>query len=131
MTYARNPRKIANKVYANRMGNGDEASGDGWTYRGAGLIQLTGKANQLACASHFGIAPEKIGVWLRTPEGASRSAAWFWDQHHLSTFALRGDFDGVCDIVNIGKKTEKIGDSIGYAGRLAKLEQFEAAIART
>jgi putative chitinase len=76
--YARNPERIANRVYANRMGNGDERSGDGWRYRGAGLIQLTGKNNQHAAADYFGIEYSVIGDWLRTPEGAARSAGWFW-----------------------------------------------------
>lgn len=127
--YARQPQKIANRVYANRMGNGDEASGMGWLHRGAGLIQLTGHDNQKACADYFKIDIARIGDWLRTPEGACRSAAWFWQMHGCNELADKGDFDGVCDVINIGRKTEKQGDAIGYADRLAHLKVAEKEIA--
>lgn len=117
--YANRPELIANKVYANRMGNGDEASGDGWRYRGAGLIALTGRANQAKCAQHFGIPAEKVGDWLRTPEGACRSAAWFWKTHGCNELADAGNFDAVSDMVNIGHQTSAVGDAIGYKERLA------------
>ena len=128
LPYNRQPMKIANHVYANRMGNGDEASGMGWLHRGAGLIQLTGYDNQKLCAEHFGIPIEKIGDWLRTPEGACRSAAWFWKTHGCNEYADKGDFDGVSDMINIGRKTEKQGDAIGYSSRLASLINTERAI---
>lgn len=118
--YARNPPALANKVYANRMGNGDEKSGDGWAYRGAGCLQLTGRDSHADCAAYFGIALEDIGDWLRTPTGAARSAGWYWLTHGLSTIE---DFDKVCDRVNIGHETDKVGDSIGYADRLAIRER--------
>jgi len=114
--YAWNPTALANKVYANRMGNGDERSGDGWKYRGSGCLQLTGRDSHLACAQHFGIDTSTVGDWLRTPIGASRSAGWFWKCHNLSNV---DDFDKVCDIINIGHLTGKVGDSVGYADRLA------------
>ncbi|GGD00164.1 glycoside hydrolase family 19 protein [Undibacterium terreum] len=117
--YEHQPEKIANKVYADRNGNGNEASGDGWRYRGAGLIQLTFKNNQAACAAYFGKPVDQIGDWLRTPEGACRSAGWFWKINNINTWADKGDFDGVCDAVNTGHKTEAIGDAIGYPERLA------------
>lgn len=122
--YARNPEKIANKVYANRMGNGDEASGDGWKHRGAGLIQLTGKDNQYACATALGVSNDLVGEWLKTEVGASRSAAWFWNRAGLSSYADKGDFDSVCDLINLGHKTDKVGDSIGYADRLSLYQSF-------
>jgi Predicted chitinase len=127
--YAHKPEMIANKVYANRMGNRDEASGDGWKYRGAGLIQLTGKNNQFACAMHIGYDPTQIGIYLRTEEGACRSAGWFWQQVGANTYADKGDIDGVSDVVNIGRKTAKVGDSIGYAHRKALFEAFERVLA--
>jgi putative chitinase len=122
--YQRKPEKIANKVYANRMGNRDEASGDGWKHRGAGLIQLTGKDNQFACAMALGIDPTLIADWLKTEEGAARSAGWFWREHGLNKWADAEDIDGVSDVVNIGRKTEKVGDSIGYTDRKALFEAF-------
>ena len=117
--YARQPERIANKVYALREGNGDEKSGDGWRYRGAGGIQLTFANNQLACAAALGIASDQIGAWLRTPLGACRSAGWFWQRNDINRWADAGDFDGVSDVVNRGRKTAAIGDAIGYADRLA------------
>jgi len=126
--YARKPQKIANKVYANRMGNRDEASGDGWKFRGAGLIQLTGKDNHYSAAMFFGIEFEKVGDWLRTPEGACLSAAWFWSNCGANKYADKEDFDGVSDVINIGRKTEKAGDAIGYAHRLSLYKAFKGAL---
>jgi putative chitinase len=100
--YARNPERIACRVYANRMGNGPEESGDGWTFRGAGLIQLTGKQNQREVAEHFGIPITEIGTWLRTPEGAARSAGWFWSKNGLNELADRDDFRSITRKVNGG-----------------------------
>jgi len=127
--YARRPQLIANKVYANRMGNGDEASGDGWLYRGAGLIGLTGKNNHQQCADHFGINVRAVGDWLRTPEGACRAAAWFWHRAGCNERADLGDFDGVSDLINIGRKTAAEGDAIGYDDRLAYHTKAEKVIA--
>ncbi len=110
---------IANIAYANRMGNGSVESGEGWAHRGSGLIQLTGKENQRACAKYFGITLESIGDWLRSPEGACRSAGWFWYMNNINDLADKGDFDGVCDKVQIGRKTQAIGDAKGYYERLA------------
>lgn len=85
--YAHNPQKLADKVYANRMGNGDEASGDGWKYRGRGLIQLTGRENY----SSFGTAMHVDALadpdLLLQPAGAALSAAWFWQSKGLNEVA--------------------------------------------
>lgn len=115
--YERQPIKIANHVYANRMGNGNEKSNDGWNYRGAGWIQLTGKAAQAECAAYFGVKTD-IGEWLSTAEGAAMSAAWFWNKNNCNRFADLNDVDGVSDIINIGHRTAKMGDSIGYDKRM-------------
>ena len=116
--YARNPEKIANKVYANRMGNGDEASGDGWKYIGRGLIQLTGKENYSWFAASIEAPLETLAEYLSTFEGAVQSACWYWESNSLNKWVDAGDFDGLSDVINIGRKTEKVGDSIGYADRL-------------
>lgn len=84
---ARNPQKIANIVYANRMGNGPPESGDGWRYRGAGLFQVTGKRNQAACAEALGIPLAALPDHLRTPDGAAMSAAWFFHDNGLDALA--------------------------------------------
>lgn len=119
ISLARDQEAIANAVYANREGNGDPASGDGWRYRGAGLIQLTFFNNHAACGRHFNIPPKGVGIWLRTPDGAARSAAWYWHSRGLNAYADAGDFDAVCDLVNKGRRTAAVGDALGYAERLA------------
>lgn len=87
--YARKPQKIANRVYANRMGNGSEASGDGWRYRGRGLIQLTGKSNYQSyeqsgfCNGKLTEHPE----WLAKSPGHTKSAMWFWHKNKLNEMA--------------------------------------------
>lgn len=129
LEYGRNPQKIANRIYANRNGNGNEASGDGWTYRGAGLIQLTFKNTQAACALYFKIGNDAIGNWLRTPEGAARSAVWFWTTHLCNVNCDKGDFSAVCDMVNLGHVAAKPGTSIGYAQRLAFFNTAKKVIA--
>jgi putative chitinase len=126
--YQRKPEKIANKVYANRMGNRDESSGDGWKYRGAGLIQLTGKDNQFACAMALNIDPTTVADWLKTEEGACRSAGHFWRTNNLNKWADKGDIDGVSDVVNLGRKTDKVGDAIGYAHRKALYDAFKRVL---
>lgn len=100
--YARQPQAIANRVYANRMGNGSEASGDGWLYRGAGLIQLTGKNNHQAFADAVGKPLAGIGDYLRTPQGACQSAAWFWAQNGLNRLADADDIRGITRRINGG-----------------------------
>lgn len=117
--YARQPERIANHMYANRGGNGDEASGDGWRNRGAGGIQLTFHNNIKACGDHFGIAVEDMPAWLRTRAGALRSAAWFCWSNRIFPYADADDFDGVSDVVNRGRKTSAVGDAIGWSDRLA------------
>jgi putative chitinase len=89
--YANNPQKLADKVYANRMGNGDEASGDGWTFRGSGLFQLTGRDNYARFARAVGKTPEEAAKWIReTNEGAAMSAAWFFDDHGIDKTSRDG-----------------------------------------
>lgn len=107
--YARNPQKIANKVYANRMGNGSEASGDGYKFCGRGLIQLTGKDNYSRFAKSIGKSLDETVAYLETPEGAVASAAWFWDANKLNIYADKGDFVGLTRRIN--------GGTIGLADR--------------
>lgn len=100
--YARQPQKIANRVYANRMGNGNEMSGDGWKYRGRGLIQLTGKENYINCGKDLGVDLIKNPDYLITPEGAARSAGWFWRKNKLNFSADKGDIITNTKIINGG-----------------------------
>jgi len=85
--YHRNPEKIANKVYADRMGNGDEASGEGFKYRGRGLIQLTGKDNYEACGEALGADLVGDPDQVSSPKFAALSAGWFWDKNKLNQYA--------------------------------------------
>ena len=100
--YHRQPEKIANVVYASRMGNGDTASGDGWRFRGRGYIQLTGRSNYIACSEDLEIDLIENPDYLESPEGAARSAAWFWWQNDLNDFADKGDIVGNTKRVNGG-----------------------------
>jgi putative chitinase len=100
--YAHKQEKIANKAYANRMGNGDEASGDGWRYLGRGLIQLTGKNNYEAFAESIETPVEEIPEYLATFEGAAQSACWFWETNNLNRFADVGDIKGLTKAINGG-----------------------------
>jgi putative chitinase len=115
--YQHQPEKIANYVYANRMGNGDIASGDGFRFRGAGALQLTGKAMQAKMCAYTGVPLEYAPAWLLTPQGAITSAGWFWMTSNLNHYADIDDFDGCCDMINIGHATEKYGDALGFHSR--------------
>jgi putative chitinase len=93
---------IANRVYANRMGNGDEASGDGFKYCGRGLIQLTGKSNYQAFAESIETPVEQIPEFLATFEGAVQSACWFWESNNLNQYADSGDIVTMTKRINGG-----------------------------
>lgn len=108
--YEKNPQKIANKVYANRMGNGDEASGDGFRYLGRGLIQLTGKNNYTLFAAAVDTPLEEIPEYLQTFEGAVQSACWFWEQNNLNQWADKKD------ILTLTKRIN--GGTIGLEDRI-------------
>ena len=100
--YANKPERIANRVYANRMGNGDEASGDGWRFCGRGLIQLTGKDNYTFFAGSLNISVEEAAEYLATFEGAAQSACFFWEQNNLNRFADANDVKGLTRAINGG-----------------------------
>lgn len=100
--YERKPEKIANKVYANRMKNGSEESGDGYKFRGRGLIQLTGRDNYTKFSEALGISLDETVAYLETPNGAVVSAAWFWDNNKLNAYCDRDDFIGLTKRINGG-----------------------------
>lgn len=109
----RNPQAIANNVYANRMGNGDEASGDGWKHRGLGLKQVTGKDNQRNY-SYWRYKDDRVIkdpiLYLTKPLDAVVSACWFWDANSCSDFAMRNDIVGLTRVINGG--TNGLDDGI-------------------
>lgn len=102
ITYAHNPEKIANRVYANRYGNGDESSGDGWLFRGRGLIQITFKNNYVAIAHDLAYDPLQLPAYMETPAGATESAAWFWNSKELNDLADKSLFVDITRKINGG-----------------------------
>ena len=109
--YERQPEKIANKIYANRMGNGPESSGEGYKFRGRGAIQLTGKENYTKFATSIGKTVDETIAYLETLEGAVESACWFWKTNGLNA---------ICDKDDIVAMTKKInGGTIGLEDRKA------------
>jgi putative chitinase len=113
--YAKKPEAIANVVYANRMGNGDEDSGDGWKFCGRGLIQLTGKTNYSAFAEYMEMDLDAVVEYLETEEGAAMSAGWFWDSRDLNKWADAGDIVKCTKLIN--------GGTIGLADRKSHYEE--------
>jgi putative chitinase len=118
--YANMPNKqeaIANRVYANRMGNGPEESGDGYRFCGRGLIQLTGRDNYTFFAGSLGISVEEATEYLGTFEGAAQSACWFWETNNLNKWADAGD---------IKELTRRING--GYIGLEDRIKHYEHAL---
>lgn len=120
--YARQPKKIANRVYANRMGNGNEASGDGYKYRGRGLIQLTGKVNYQKCSDDTGIDIVSNPDLLLQPEWALTSACWFWQKNKLNKYADQDDVIMVTKIINGG--THGLNDRLQYLQSFKQIYQI-------
>ena len=121
--YASQPNKaelIANRVYANRMGNGDEASGDGYRYCGRGLIQLTGKSNYQAFADSIEMNIEDVPAFLETFEGAVQSAAFFWESNNLNQYADKDD------ILTMTKRIN--GGTIGLEDRIKHYEHAKLVL---
>lgn len=100
--YARNPKKIANMVYANRMGNRDEASGDGYRFRGRGCIQLTGHSNYFHAGKALGVDFVKEPDLVATPMYAALTAGWFWSTHDCNRLAEVQDWKGLTKKINGG-----------------------------
>ncbi|ARQ75185.1 glycoside hydrolase family 19 [Pseudomonas fragi] len=98
---ARKPEQIANIAYGNRMGN--TAPGDGWKYRGRGLLQITGKNNYRACGEALGLDLIAQPEQLEKPQHACMSAAWFWATNGLNTLADTGKFDAITKRINGGQ----------------------------
>jgi putative chitinase len=108
--FEKNPKKIANMVYANRMGNRDEASGDGYRFRGRGCLQTTGSANYFHAGKALGVDLIMEPDLLSTPKYAALAAGFFWNTHKLNELA---------DIRDFVKMTKKInGGTIGLQDRI-------------
>jgi putative chitinase len=113
--YANNPEKLANYVYAGRLGNGNEESGDGWRYHGRGVIQLTGKDNYANCGSGLGVDLISNPSMLIDPKYAVLSAGWFWNKKGLNALADAGDLDTMTKRIN--------GGLIGLNDRKARISK--------
>jgi predicted chitinase/peptidoglycan hydrolase-like protein with peptidoglycan-binding domain len=100
--FARMPEKLANSVYANRMGNGPPESGDGWRFRGRGFKQLTGRSNYTAFADAIGRKVDEVPDYITTDEGACMSAGWFWSSNKLNRFADSRDIRTLTERINGG-----------------------------
>jgi putative chitinase len=118
--YGRNPKALANKVYANRMGNRDEASGDGYRFRGSGWLQLTGHDNFYhagqACGVDFVMNPDLV----RTPQYAAMTAGWFWKTHNCNAKVDAQDWVGLTKIIN--------GGTLGLDERIAHTQRALAVL---
>lgn len=118
--FARNPEKLANRVYSGRMGNGPPESGDGWRYRGRGLIMLTGGANYAVAGDALTLPLLEHPEMLATPGPAALTAAWFWRSRGCGAPAMRDDVVAVTTIVN--------GGTTGLDDRRAWLVRAKAAL---
>jgi putative chitinase len=98
--YLRNPQMLANKVYANRLGNGDEASDDGWRYRGRGFLQITGRTNYARCSEGLDLDLLNHPQLLEREDLAVMASAWWWADNGCNTAADSGEIDRVTRIVN-------------------------------
>ncbi|MEI7443254.1 MAG: glycoside hydrolase family 19 protein [Burkholderiales bacterium] len=122
LPYVRQPERLANRAYANRLGNGPEASGDGWRYRGRGLFQITGRANYARAAATLGRPYLEQPELVAQPADAARTAGWYWSSRALSPIAERGDFDGVTRAINGPAMLGRAERASLYARALRALE---------
>ena len=118
--YAKNPKKIANKVYSSRMGNRDEASGDGYRFRGRGCIQLTGHANYFHASQALEVDFVADPDLVATPQYAALTAGWFWSTHNCNALAEASDWLGLTRKIN--------GGTIGIRERIQHTNEALAVI---
>lgn len=133
LTYVRelwNPAQCPWQLrYEGRADLGNAQPGDGMRFMGRGLIQITGRANNRACGEALGLPLEEHPELLEEYDNAACSAAWFWATHGCNQYADIGDLDGVSDVINLGRKTVRVGDSNGYADRLAIYNRAKQVLA--
>jgi putative chitinase len=120
--YEKQPQKIANRIYGNRMGNRDEASGDGWLYRGSGFLQLTGNANFFHAGQALGEDFVRNPDLVRTPRFAAMTAGWFWQTHGLNKYANSKDFVKMTKVIN--------GGTIGLEDRILHINKAVDVLSR-
>lgn len=118
--YAGNPKKIANMVYSNRMGNRDEASGDGYRFRGRGCIQLTGHSNYFHAGKALGVDFVMEPDLVASPKYAALTAGFFWSTHDCNRLAEAGDWTALTKKIN--------GGTIGLSDRIKHTEEALAVL---
>jgi putative chitinase len=118
--YARNPEKIANKVYGGRMGNGLEETGDGWLYHGRGLIQLTGKDNYTLAGDALNMDFLHSPDYVLVPKYAALTAGWYWNKRQLNKEADAKDYTGMTKKIN--------GGTIGLNDRIAHIQHAQEVL---
>jgi putative chitinase len=118
--YHRNPEKIANKVYAGRMGNGPEETGEGWLYHGRGLIQLTGKDNYTLAGDALNMDFIHSPDYVLVPKYAALTAGWFWNKRNLNKEADAKDYTGMTKKIN--------GGTIGLDDRVAHIKHAQEVL---
>jgi putative chitinase len=118
--YHRNPEKIANKVYAGRMGNGPEETGEGWLYHGRGLIQLTGKDNYTLAGDALNMDFIHSPDYVLVPKYAALTAGWFWNKRQLNKEADAKDFTGMTKKIN--------GGVLGLDDRIAHIQHAQSVL---
>jgi putative chitinase len=118
--YHRNPEKIANKVYAGRMGNGPEETGEGWLYHGRGLIQLTGKDNYTLAGDALNMDFIHSPDYVLVPKYAALTAGWFWNKRQLNKEADAKDYTGMTKKIN--------GGTIGLDDRIAHIKHAQEVL---
>ena len=118
--YEKNPRKIANSVYANRMGNRDEASGDGYRFRGRGALQCTGHSTYFHAGKALGVDFVMQPDLIATPKYAALTAGWFWETHKLNPPSDALDYTKVTKIIN--------GGTIGLDDRIKHVQHALAVL---
>lgn len=129
VAYAHDGPRIANRVYANRMGNGDEASGDGWRYRGRGLIGTTGANNYRRCGAALGVDLIAGSDLLQEPIYAALSAGWFWRSNGLNELSDAGAFGAITRRIVGGAPYDAAGKPInGQADRELWLRKVRASL---
>ncbi len=115
---ARNPQALANRVYSNKNGNGDESSGDGWRYRGRGLIQLTGRANYMAAEAAINAPYKSQPELVAQPVHAAMTAAWYWAAHGCNELADASNVEAITRAIN----------GPAMAGLADRRQKFEEAV---
>jgi putative chitinase len=123
--YLYSTQRMANYVYANRMGNGDEKSGDGFAYRGGGFIQLTAKNNYSQLSKDTGVDYINNPQLIENEADSMIAALWFWKKNNLNKYADQDKLDAISDIINLGRVTPKYGDSNGFEHRKKWLTYYK------